>query len=160
MPVLKALRARGVRVVVNTKPYEEHDQSIYEQSVSVIAALQNIGVTVLMTVGHHRKHADYVTERTVKDSPKPRERSWRYTHARLRSAYRQLSKQAEDLLRYSYRTHPELPATTNHLEGRINSPIRTKLKLHRGMKNEHQMVLVNWYLYSRTEVPKAPRYCL
>lgn len=57
MPVLKALRARGVRVVVNTKPYEEHDQSLYEQSVSVIAALQNIGVTVLMTVGHHRKLA-------------------------------------------------------------------------------------------------------
>lgn len=108
----------------------------------------------------HRKHAGYVSERTVKDNPKPRERSWRYTHARLKSAYRQLSKQAEDLLRYSYRTHPELPATTNHLEGGINSPIRTKLKLHRGMKNEHQMVLVNWYLYSRTEVPKAPRYCL
>jgi len=108
----------------------------------------------------HRKHAEYVTERTVKENPEPSERSWRYTHARLRSAYYQLNKQAEDLLRSSYNPNPKLPHTTNHLEGGINSPIRTKLKLHRGMKNEHQMVLVNWYLYSRTEMPKPPRYCL
>ena len=108
----------------------------------------------------HRKHASYVTERTVKEGPKPRERSWRYTHARLRSAYYQLNKHAEDLLRSSYRPNPELPSTTNHLEGGINSPIRTKLKLHRGMKNEHQTVLVNWYLYGRTENQKAPRFCL
>lgn len=108
----------------------------------------------------HRKHASYVTERTVKDNPKPRERTWHYTHARLRSAYYQLNKQYEDLLRSSYHPNPELPHTTNHLEGGINSPLRTRLKLHRGMKNEHQMVLVNWYLYSRTEGPKPPRKCL
>lgn len=108
----------------------------------------------------HHKHANYVTERTVKDDPKPRTRTWRYTHARLRSAYYQLNKQAEDLLRSSYRPHPELPSTTNHLEGGINSPIRSKLKLHRGMINEHQIVLVNWYLYGRTEEQKAPRKCL
>ena len=108
----------------------------------------------------YRKHAGYVTERTVKDNPKPRQRSWRYTHARLRSAYYQLNKQAEDLLRSSYRPHPELPSTTNHLEGGINSPIRTKLKLHRGMTNDHQMVVVNWYLYGRTEGAKATRKCL
>lgn len=108
----------------------------------------------------HRKHAAYVTERTVKADPDPRTRAWRYTHARLRSAYFQLGKQAEDLLRSSYRPHPELPSTTNHLEGGINSPIRTKLKLHRGMTNEHQMVLVDWYLYGRSEGAKAPRKCL
>lgn len=108
----------------------------------------------------HRKHACYVTERTVKDDPKPRERVWRYTHARLRSAYYQLNKHAEDLLRSSYRPHPELPSTTNHLEGGINSPIRSKLKLHRGMTSEHQMVLVDWYLYGRTEGAKPPRFCL
>lgn len=108
----------------------------------------------------HRKHASYVAERTVKDDPKPRARTWRYTHARLRSAYYQLNKQAEDLLRSSYRPNPELPSTTNHLEGGINSPIRTKLKLHRGMIKEHKMVLVNWYLYGRTEYPKPPRKCL
>lgn len=108
----------------------------------------------------HRKHGAYLNERTVKDNPKPHERSWRYTHARLRSAYYQLNKQTDALLRSSYRPDPRLPSTTNHLEGGVNSPIRTLLKLHRGMKNEHQTVLVNWYLYGRTEGRKAPRNCL
>lgn len=108
----------------------------------------------------HRRHARFVTERTVKADREPRTRTWRYTHARLRSAYYQLNKQAEDLLRSSFRPHPTLPSTTNHLEGGINGPLRTELKLHRGMTNEHQMVLVNWYLYGRTEGQKPPRFCL
>lgn len=108
----------------------------------------------------YRKHHNYVNERTIKHDPKPRERSWRYTHERLRSAYRQLHKQTDDLLRSSYRPNPELRSTTNHIEGGVNSQIRTKLKAHRGMPKSHQMRLVDWYLYGRTEGQKPPRKCL
>jgi len=108
----------------------------------------------------YRKHRVFIAERSYKLDPKPRERTWRYTHERLRSAYRQLHKQTDDVLRSSYRPNPALPATTNYIEGGINSQIRTLLKYHRGMPNQHQKVLVNWYLYSRTEQPKPPRNCL
>lgn len=108
----------------------------------------------------YKKHQTFVNARTVKAEPKPRQRSWRYTHERLRSAYRQLHKITDDLLRSSYRPHPELCATTNHVEGGINSQIRTKLKLHRGMPAAHQMRLVDWYLYGRVEGAKPPRKCL
>lgn len=108
----------------------------------------------------YRKHQKFVNERTVKREPKPRERRWRYTHERLRSAYRQLAKLTDDLLRSSYHPNPELPSTTNHIEGGINSQLRTKLKLHRGMPAAHQRRLVDWYLYGRTETPKPPRKCL
>lgn len=108
----------------------------------------------------YRKHQEFVNERTIKHDLKPRERSWRYTHERLRSAYRQLHNITDDLLRSSYRSNPELPSTTNHIEGGINSQIRTKLKLHRGMPSAHQMRLVDWYLYTRTEDQKPPRKCL
>lgn len=108
----------------------------------------------------YRKHQGFVNERTTKPNPGSRQRSWRYTHERLRSAYRQLTRITDDLLRSSYHPSPELRATTNHVEGGINSQIRTKLKLHRGMTNEHQRVLVNWYLYTQTEGQKAPRFCL
>lgn len=57
LPAIRQLRARGVRVIVNTKPFEEHDQVLYRQAVEATAVLQEIGVTVLMTVGHHRKVA-------------------------------------------------------------------------------------------------------
>lgn len=108
----------------------------------------------------YRKHHSFVDERTIKSDPKPRQRSWRYTHARLRSAYRQLDKIKDDLMRSSYRPNQQLPSTTNHVEGGINSQIRTKLKLHRGMPAAHQRRLVDWYLYTRTEDPKPPRKCL
>lgn len=108
----------------------------------------------------YKKHRSFIDERTVKQDPEPHKRGWRYTHERTRSAYRQLNKIAEDLLRSSYRPSPELPATTNHLEGGINSQIRTKLKLHRGMPSAHQRKLVDWYLYRRTEGRKPTRKCL
>ncbi|CAN5664137.1 IS1249 family transposase [soil metagenome] len=108
----------------------------------------------------HRRNHVFIAERTIKDNPKPGQRTWRYAHERLRSAYRQLARQTDDLLRSSYRPHPQLPRTTNHLEGGINSQIRGKLGLHRGMPNHHQKALVNWYLYTRTETPKLPRKCL
>lgn len=99
----------------------------------------------------HKKHGSYIDQRTINPDPKPGQRKWRYTHDRVRSAYRQLHKIQDDLLRSSYRPHPELPRTTNHVEGGINSQLRTMLKDHRGMSFEHQMKLVERYLYSRTE---------
>jgi len=101
------------------------------------------------------KHGGYIAEKTVTSNPGARQRRWRYTHARLRSAYRQLHTIQDDLLRSSYRPHPNLPRTTNHVEGGINSQLRTSLKLHRGMSYEHQMKLVERYLYSRAEAAVA-----
>lgn len=108
----------------------------------------------------YKRHNKFINEKTIKYNPRRCERRWRYTHERLRSAYKQLYKITDDLLRSSYRISPELPCTTNHIEGGINSQIRTKLKLHRGMPQEHQMRLVDWYLFSRTEEQKPTRKCL
>ena len=47
----------GVRVIVNTKPLEEHTLSYQSQAIWAIAVMQNLGIAVLRTVGHHRKLA-------------------------------------------------------------------------------------------------------
>ena len=57
LPILQKLVRRGVMVVVNTKPYEEHDVVMGEMAYASISALQEVGVRVIMTVGHHRKLA-------------------------------------------------------------------------------------------------------
>lgn len=57
LPTLERLRAKGVGVIVNTKPREEHEQLLYDQAIHAIGVLQDMGVTVLMTIGHHRKLA-------------------------------------------------------------------------------------------------------
>ena len=57
IPVFKKLRLRDVRIVVNTKPLDEHSPLLYEQALWAIGEMQNIGIEVFMTVGHHRKLA-------------------------------------------------------------------------------------------------------
>lgn len=108
-------------------------------------------------------YGSFIRERTYVDNPRPGQRKWRYTHERLRSAYRQLSKLVRDEQLFTYLDEQllqhtqQIPRTTNYVEGGINSQLRTKLKLHRGMSEEHQRRLVEWYLYSRTESPKPTR---
>ncbi|NCQ54411.1 hypothetical protein COV88_01235 [Candidatus Saccharibacteria bacterium CG11_big_fil_rev_8_21_14_0_20_41_19] len=57
MSVLRKLRLRDVRIVVNTKPLNEHNPLLYEQALWAIGEMQSIGIEVFMTVGHHRKIA-------------------------------------------------------------------------------------------------------
>lgn len=107
-------------------------------------------------------YGDFVKQRTYHQVPTAGRRRWWYTHSRLRSVYHQLKKLQEDdqLFTYAYNLTVNIPRNTNHMEGGINSQIRNKLKLHRGMNEEHQHRLVEWYLYTRTEDPKPPRNCL
>lgn len=51
------LRKRGVSIVVNTRNPAEHDGDYYYQALAEITTMQNLGITVLYTVGHHRKLA-------------------------------------------------------------------------------------------------------
>jgi len=57
LPTLQRLQRCGVKVIVNTKPFSEHEGEMVNHSIDGVAALQDAGVTVLMTGGHHRKIA-------------------------------------------------------------------------------------------------------
>lgn len=56
-PIIARLCRRGVRVIVNTRNPEEHDQEYELQALNAISEMQGIGVEVLYTVKHHRKLA-------------------------------------------------------------------------------------------------------
>lgn len=109
-------------------------------------------------------YSTFIQERTYYEQPISHRRRWWYTHRGIRSAFTQLKKlvQADQLFVYLDRTLTDepIPRTTNHVEGGINSQLRTKLKLHRGLNQLHQQRLVDWYLYSRTSDPKPTRNCL
>lgn len=57
LPILIKLRRKGVRVVVNTRNPEEHNEEYMIQAEDAVAAMQSIGIKVLYTVKHHRKLA-------------------------------------------------------------------------------------------------------
>lgn len=57
VPIIEKLTSRSVFVTVNTKPIQEHDAMLADMATNGIGKLQDIGVTVLLTSGHHRKLA-------------------------------------------------------------------------------------------------------
>jgi phosphatidylserine/phosphatidylglycerophosphate/cardiolipin synthase-like enzyme len=57
LPTLEKLKARHVRVVINTKSPYENDNILQYEALQAITLLQKIGVHVIYTDNHHRKIA-------------------------------------------------------------------------------------------------------
>lgn len=56
-PILRKLRAKNIRIIVNTKPFNEHEPIYREQVIQAVGIMQDLGIEVLFTIGHHRKLA-------------------------------------------------------------------------------------------------------
>jgi len=57
LPILDRLRRRNVNIVINTRNPDNHEDRYHKQAHEAISSMQTIGITVLYTVGHHRKLA-------------------------------------------------------------------------------------------------------
>ena len=88
------------------------------------------------------RHTPFLAERT---SNLKTGRS-RYTHQRVRSAHRSLRTQLPSL--FTHHNHPDfnVPNTTNALDGGVFSPLKTLLRIHRGMSQELKIKLIVDYL--------------
>lgn len=70
---------------------------------------------------------------------------WRYTHAKLRSAYGSLLRNLPNL--YTYQTYPQLaiPNTTNSLDGSCNA-LKSHVNVHRGLRRDRRFKVIRYYL--------------
>jgi len=86
----------------------------------------------------HNSWKDFLKEKTYH----PETKRWHYTHKRLRSAYRSISRNLP--LLYTYQKYPELniPNTTNSLDGTF-SHLKDMLRIHRGLKKNRKMKLID-----------------
>lgn len=75
----------------------------------------------------HSKWKDFLSEKSWDEERK----LWRYTHERLRKAYRSLKRHLPYL--FTYHHHPGMPNTTNSLDGSF-AHLRDKLRIHRGLR--------------------------
>ncbi len=62
-PTLQNAVRRGVTIIVNTRDPREHDDYLRFEAEQAIPTLQEMGVKVLFTGGHHRKLA--IIDRTI-----------------------------------------------------------------------------------------------
>ena len=76
--------------------------------------------------------------------------SW-FTHDRLRKAWQLLSRLSQNGTLFTFVSLGNA-RTTSPLEGGINNGIRTVLRLHRGMTEEHMKRAAEWFLYLH-EIP-------
>ena len=101
-----------------------------------------------------KKYATFMAERTYGENKKNK-RNWWYTHKNLRAA-RSLFKNALPHL-FTFIGHPEIPRTTNHVEGGINARLKELLHRHRGLALPKKQILVSHFLDSKT-LQKPPRF--
>lgn len=89
----------------------------------------------------HAKYHGFIEEKTYILGTK----RWRYTHRRMRSAYRSLDKNLAHL--YTCLRHPELkiPNTTNCLDGHFSS-LKEKLGAHRGQNKKRRWTMIRTIL--------------
>jgi transposase-like protein len=91
----------------------------------------------------------FVKEKTYSETQltKTGRRKWHYTHGRLHAACSHLKNAFPNL--FKYLLHPQIPNTTNIVEGSINAKIADLIHLHRGLNSEKKQVLTATFLASK-----------
>jgi hypothetical protein len=74
-------------------------------------------------------------------------RKWHYTHGHLHAAFSHV-KNAFPYL-FQYLKYPQIPNTSNSIEGGINSYLQRKLDIHRGLTLTGQRQLISAFLHSK-----------
>lgn len=111
---------------------------------------------------HQLNEKSYVKDTPIEQIPvsKRNNKRWWYTHYVHRRAYNQLEKLANNQHLFAFLTEAseskELKRTTNSLEGGVNSQIKKFMYDHRGLRDEHQRIACDWWLYLHTQLPGDP----
>lgn len=97
----------------------------------------------------HEKWKIFLAEKSFDAQRK----QFRFTHRRLRSAYRSLKTNMPYLFTYERRIELNMPNTTNTLEGSF-SHLKEKIRLHRGLKKSRKLKLIHQLLSSSRQPQK------
>jgi hypothetical protein len=101
-----------------------------------------------------RCHSSFLKERSYGEPKAGKKRAWWYTHRNIRAA-RSLIRNALPHL-FTFVRHPQIPRTTNHVEGGVNSRLKELVHRHRGLPQDRKQVLVAEHL-ARKIGQKPPR---
>jgi hypothetical protein len=71
---------------------------------------------------------------------------WNFVHERTRKAYRSIKKNLSYLYTFEQDSWLNIPKTNNSLES-INSHLKTKLWIHRWLKEKRKCKFIEYYLY-------------
>ena len=100
---------------------------------------------------------EVLQEKTVAaKSTAAKQKKWWYTHKSLRKTWRLLKNSQPHL--WLWLVQPDVPRTTNLLEGGVNAPIKRLLHRHSGLLPERQKQVIRWWIYFTNLNQKSPPY--
>lgn len=91
-----------------------------------------------------QKHTSFLKEKTRHPA---HNKKWWYTHRRMRAVRSLLTNSLPYI--FTFIDHPQVPKTSNHVEGGINSRIKDLLRIHRGLRPHHQQIMIAWFLATK-----------
>jgi len=89
-----------------------------------------------------QKHQAYLDEKSEND-PK----IWK--HQKLRKALNKYKNSLSYL--FTFQEYPQIPNTTNHIDGGLFSPLKRLLNNHTGLSKKHRVILITYFLNSRVK---------
>lgn len=98
------------------------------------------------------RHDAFLKERSYA----PTGKRWWYTHRKLRGVRSLLTNSVPEL--FTFIRYYQVPRTSNHVEGGINSRLKDLYRIHRGLSPWKKIVLTAWYLFERQQrkITKKP----
>ena len=103
----------------------------------------------------HGHFGSFLKEKTYQQKLTPTGRpKWSYTHGRLHQAHSHLKNAFPNL--FQYMKYPQIPNTSNRIEGGINAQIQRHIDFHRGT-NLFQRRQIIAALLKQTQCGKLPK---
>lgn len=91
-----------------------------------------------------RRHEQFLAARTRHPLDA---RRWWYTHRKLRRVRTLIERSLPHL--FTFVRHPEVPRTSNHVEGGINARLHELFRAHRGLSVSKKRILTAYFLLSK-----------
>lgn len=101
--------------------------------VTAVKTKEELKYWLLAYKSWHYQYKDFLKEKTYQEQLTPQgRRKWHYTHGHLHASHSHLKNALPNL--FQYLRFPEIPNTSNRIEGGINSQIQRHIDYHRGTK--------------------------
>lgn len=157
---------RVIRRYTTSTPRTDAGKAIYALALALtqVRTLDQAATWVANLHQYGQIYHDFLNEKTfLPPERNPSATAWEYTHQRVRKAYNSLLHLYRKQWLFTFLQPPtqalephRWKATTNSLEGGINSQLKLLTRIHRGRGGERQRKMIEWWLYSKTQLPIDP----
>ncbi len=133
---------RQSRAYLSARPklQASKDLLFISNQITAIKTQEQCSLWLLQLHNWYQIHKETLLEESIN----PLRNNYWYTHKGLHQAYTHIINALPHL--FSYLNDPEIPATTNRLEGFFKH-LKEKLLLHSGLRLEAKRNFIKWYLH-------------